>query len=77
MINFSLRELKFSGNMYFSYNERLASSKVERDLLLQRNEKKVTLLLIYHMDETANICIYHVPSATCQNYQIFKFGTSF
>ena len=24
MINFSLRELKFSGNMYFSYTERLA-----------------------------------------------------
>ena len=28
MINFSLRELKFSGNMFFSYPERLASAKV-------------------------------------------------
>ena len=29
MIPFSLRELKFSGNMYFSYTERLALAKVE------------------------------------------------
>ena len=48
MINFSLRELKFSGNMYFSYNERLTSAKIEKLLLLQRNDKKVILLLIYH-----------------------------
>ena len=31
-INFSLWELEFSGNMYFSYTERLASSKVEKVL---------------------------------------------
>ena len=47
MINFLLRELKFSGNMYFSYLERLAYAKVEKVLCLQRNGKKVTLLLIY------------------------------
>ena len=47
MINFSLRELKFSGNMYFSYLERLASAKIEKVLSLQRNDKKATLLLIY------------------------------
>ena len=49
MIKFSLRELKFSGNMYFSYLERLASAKLEKVLLLQKNDKKVTLLLIYHI----------------------------
>ena len=49
MINFSLRELKFSGIIYFSYLERLASAKLEKVLLLQRNDKKVTLLLIYHI----------------------------
>ena len=49
MINFSLRELKFSGNMYFSYLERVVSAKVEKVLSLQRNDKKVTLLLIYHI----------------------------
>ena len=49
MINFSLRESKFSANIYFSYLERLASTKVEKVLSLQRNDKKVTLLLIYHM----------------------------
>ena len=43
MINFSLRESKFSGNMYFSYLERLASTKVEKVLSLQKNDKKVTL----------------------------------
>ena len=47
MINFSLRELNFSGNMYFHYFERLASAKVEKVLSLQRNDKKVTLFLIY------------------------------
>ena len=47
MINFLLRELKFSGKKYFSYLERLAS--VEKVLSLQRNDKKVTLLLIYHI----------------------------
>ena len=47
MINFSLRELKFSGKKYFSYLERLAFAKVEKSLSLQRNDKKVTLLLIY------------------------------
>ena len=70
MINFSLRELKFSGNMYFSYNERIASSKVERDLLLQRNEKKVTLLLIYHIGKTASICTVSLPQRT----KIIKFS---
>ena len=49
MINFSLRELKFSGNMYFSDTERLPSAKAEKVLLIQRNDKKVTLLLIYHI----------------------------
>ena len=49
MINFSIRELKFSGNMYSSYTERLASAKVEKVYSLQRNDKKVTLLLIYHI----------------------------
>ena len=49
MMNFSLRELKFSGSMYFSYLERLASAKVEKVPSIQRNDKKVTLLLIYHI----------------------------
>ena len=49
MINFSRRELKFSGSMYFSHLERLSSAKVEKVLSLQRNDKKVTLLLIYHI----------------------------
>ena len=35
--------------MYFSYLERLASAKVEKVLSLQRNDKKVTLLLVYHI----------------------------
>ena len=48
MINFLLRELRFSGNMYFSYLEKVVSSKVEKVLSLQRNDK-VTLLLIYHI----------------------------
>ena len=48
MISFLLRELNFSGKMYFSYTERLASAKAEQVLLLQRNDKKVALLLIYH-----------------------------
>ena len=47
MIKFSLKELKFSENMYYSYTERLASAKVEKVLSLQRNSKIVTLLLIY------------------------------
>ena len=34
MINFSLKELKFSGNMYFSYTERLVLAKVEKVLPL-------------------------------------------
>ena len=49
MINFSQRELKFSGNMHFSYTERLASAKVEKVFWLQRNDKNVTLILIYHI----------------------------
>ena len=49
MINFSLRKLKFRGDMFFSYLERLASAKVEKVLLLHRNDKKVTLLLICHI----------------------------
>ena len=49
MINFSLRELKYSGNLYFSYTERLASPKVEKIHSLQRIDKKVTMLLIYHI----------------------------
>ena len=47
MIKFSLKELRFSENMYYSYTERLASAKVEKVLSLQRNDKIVTLLLIY------------------------------
>ena len=47
MIKFSLKELKFSENMYYSYTERLASAKVEKVLSLQRSDKIVTLLLIY------------------------------
>ena len=47
MIKFSLKELKFSENMYYSYTERLALAKVEKVLSLQRNYKIVTLLLIY------------------------------
>ena len=47
IIKFSLKELKFSENMYYSYTERLASAKVEKVLSLQRNDKIVTLLLIY------------------------------
>ena len=49
MINFSLRELKFLGNMYFSYPERFVLAQVEKVLSLQRNDKEVTLLLIYHI----------------------------
>ena len=49
MINFSLKELNFSGNMYFSYTERLASTRVKKVILLQKNDKKVTLLLIYQI----------------------------
>ena len=49
MFHFSLRELKFSGNMHFIYAERLASAKIEKVLWLQENDKKVTMLLIYHV----------------------------
>ena len=49
MTNFSLRELKFSGNMYYNFTEKLTSAKVEKVLWLQGNEKKITLLLIYHI----------------------------
>ena len=34
MISFSLRELKFIGNMHFSYTERLAWAKAEKILSL-------------------------------------------
>ena len=56
---FSIRYVKFAGNMYlnytenmyftytFTYIERLVSAKVEKVLSLQKNDKKVTLLLIY------------------------------
>ena len=46
---FFLRVVKFAGNMYFSYTERLALAKVEKVLSLQKNDKKVTLLLIYNI----------------------------
>ena len=49
MINFSPRESKFSGSKYFSFTERLASARVEKVLWLQRNDEKVTFLLIYHL----------------------------
>ena len=45
-INFSLWELEFSGNMYFSYTERLASSKVEKV-----PKKKKKMLLIYDISD--------------------------
>ena len=48
MIIFSLRQLKLSAAIDFSYTERLASTKIEKDLSLQKNENKVNLLLIYH-----------------------------
>ena len=44
---FSSREVRLGGNMYFSYTERLALAKVEKVFFLQKNDKKVTLLLIY------------------------------
>ena len=44
---FSSREVRLGGNMYFSYTERLALAKVEKVFSLQKNDKKVTLLLIY------------------------------
>ena len=46
---FFLRVVKFAGNIYFSYTERLALAKVEKVLSLQKNDKKVTLLLIYNI----------------------------
>ena len=46
---FSSREVRLGGNMYFSYTERLALAKVEKVLSLQKNDKKVTLLLIYDL----------------------------
>ena len=49
MINFLQGGLKLSGNMYFSYTERLALAKVEKVLWLQKNDTKVTLLLIHHI----------------------------
>ena len=49
MINFLPSELKFSENLYFSYTERLALAKVKKVLPLERSDKKVTLLLIYHI----------------------------
>ena len=49
IINILLRELKFSRNMYIPFTERLSSEKVEKILWLQKNDKKVTLLLIYYM----------------------------
>ena len=35
--------------MYIPFTERLSSEKVEKILWLQKNDKKVTLLLIYYM----------------------------
>ena len=46
MFNFSLRELKFSGNMCLNYTERLTSARIEKVLWLQENDKKVTMLLL-------------------------------
>ena len=48
MIIFSLKQLTLLAAIDFSYTERLASTKIEKDLSLQRNENKVNLLLIYH-----------------------------
>ena len=43
MMNFSLRELTFSGNMYFKYLESVASKKVRKvlSLQIQRNDGAV------------------------------------
>ena len=46
---FPLRELKVSGDIYFSYTEWLALAKAEKVLWLQRNDKKVILLPIYYI----------------------------
>ena len=62
MINFCTKGVKYSGNMCFSYLERLALAKVEKVLSLQRNDKKVALLLIYH--------ISGFKESILKNYQI-------
>ena len=62
MINFCTKGVKYSGNMNFSYLERLALAKVEKVLSLQRNDKKVALLLIYH--------ISGFKESILKNYQI-------
>ena len=49
MINFSLRELTFSGVMDFIYTKWLAKARVQKVLSLLTNDKKVTLLLIDHI----------------------------
>ena len=51
IINFSLRKLKFSGNMYFSYTERLTSTKVvEKKTLcyreMMRESNTVTIICL-------------------------------
>ena len=37
MINFPLRKLKFSGNIYFSHTKRLASAKVEKVFVTEKS----------------------------------------
>ena len=49
MMDFSLMELTFSRNLFLSCAEMLASAKVQKGLLLQKNDKKVTLLLFYRI----------------------------
>ena len=44
---FDWNMINFSGNTYLTDTERLKSAKVEKVLWLQKNYKKVILLLVY------------------------------
>ena len=46
------KQFFISGEMYFSYTERLRSAKFGKVLSLQRNDKKVNLLLIYRLSRS-------------------------
>ena len=56
MINFSLRELKFSGNMYFSYPGRLAS------LHQQKLKKAFCYKEMIRKSHVSQMSIYHISS---------------
>ena len=48
MINFPLRKLKFSGNIYFSHTKRLASAKVEKVFVTEKSyESRIVTNLSY------------------------------